>query len=329
MALLRGGRDPRRPEGAARSSIGGVGGRASGLRGERVRSLRAFAASVGDGAGLALEGFSLLARERRLWPLAGVPVALSLLAVGVALAGVIGWAGELYALSSGWLPWPRAERWFEWLWVGPARALLELLGAGLFLALAAGCLVLAWLLASLLAAPFHDALAQRVELLVAGAVPEVPAGLLAAARGSGRAMAEELRRLSFFLAVALPLGLVGLVVPGAQLLTGPALALFTLLFLPLDYASYALDRRRLSFRAKRRWILGHVPVMLGFGGAACLAALAPGVNLVAMPALVVGGTLVALRHPPEAPPTRAPARAPAGPGVSAPAGRGGRGRDWT
>jgi uncharacterized protein involved in cysteine biosynthesis len=237
-----------------------------------------------------------------------VPVALSLLAVGIALIAVIGYAGELHALASGWLPRPLAERWFEWLWIGPARALLGLLGIALFLALAGGCLVLAYLLASVLAAPFHDALARRVEELVAGATPAAPAGLLATVREGGRALREELRRLAFFAAVALPLVLAGLAIPGAQLLTGPALVLFTLLFLPLDYASYALDRRRLSFREKRQWVLAHAPTLLGFGAAAFLACLAPGLNLFAMPALVVGGTLLPLRHPPEATQSRPPVR---------------------
>jgi CysZ protein len=232
---------------------------------------------VGGGAGLALEGASLLMRERRLWPLASVPAALSLLAVGLALAGVVAFAGELSALASGWLPRPAAKHWTEWLWIGPARGLLGLVGLALFLALAAACVVAAWLLAT-------DAASA--------------AGLLETLREGGRALREELRRLGFFLAVGLPLGLVGLAIPGAQLATGPALALFTLLFLPLEYASYALDRRRLSFAEKRRWILEHAPTMIGFGAAALLACLAPGLNLLAMPALVVGGTLLCLRHPP-------------------------------
>ncbi len=262
-------------------------------------SLREFAASLGRGAGLALEGVSLLGSERRLWALASVPALLSLLAVGLALAGVVTFAGELHGLASGWLPRPAAAGWVEWIWIGPARALLGLLGLVLFLALAGGCLVAAFLLAGLLASPFHDALARRVEALVAGEVPDAAgAGLLATLREGGRALREELRRLGFFLGVALPLGLAGLAIPGAQLVTGPALVLFTLLFLPLEYASYALDRRRLSFREKRRWILEHAPTMLGFGAAAFLACLLPGLNLLAMPALVVGGTLLALRHPP-------------------------------
>jgi uncharacterized protein involved in cysteine biosynthesis len=77
------------------------------------------------------------------------------------------------------------------------------------------------------------------------------------------------------------------------------MVIVTLLFLPLDYASYTLDRRRVRFRDKRRWILGHGPAMLGFGAGAFLTLLVPGLNFLAMPGLVVSGTLLALRYPPE------------------------------
>ena len=113
-------------------------------------------------------------------------------------------------------------------------------------------------------------------------------------------MREELRRLVFFLGVWLLLAILGVLVPGGQVVAPPLMTLFTLFFLPLDYASYTLDRRRLSFRQKRQWLLGHAGSMLGFGLAAFLVCAIPVLNLLAMPVLVVSGTLLALRHAPEA-----------------------------
>ena len=72
-------------------------------------------------------------------------------------------------------------------------------------------------------------------------------------------------------------------------------------FLPLDYASYALDRRRLSCREKRLWLMANKPAVVGFGVAAFLTCLVPGLNFVAMPLLVAGGTLLAVRHAPDRP----------------------------
>ena len=51
-----------------------------------------------------------------------------------------------------------------------------------------------------------------------------------------------------------------------HLVTAPAILAFTIFFLPLDYASYTLDRRRLGFRDKRRWLLANKGATVGFGG---------------------------------------------------------------
>jgi len=115
-------------------------------------------------------------------------------------------------------------------------------------------------------------------------------------RDGGELSAEE---IAFFVAVVGPLTLIGFAVPGAQLVCGPAVFAFTVFFLPLDYSSYTLDRRHIAFRERRRWIVSRAPLMAGFGLAAFLACAVPVLNLLAMPLLVVAGTLLALRHQPE------------------------------
>jgi uncharacterized protein involved in cysteine biosynthesis len=196
---------------------------------------------------------------------------------------------------TAWMPVLAPTSWLSWLWIAPARLGLALFGGVLFLAAAGLCLVAAYLTASLLAAPFHDALAARVERLLAGREPEPhasgPAGLV---RDAARALFEELRRLLFFAALALPLAGLGALVPAAQIATAPALLLLTLFFLPLDYASYCFDRRRLRFADKRRFLMTRAPRTLGFGAAAFLACAVPGASWLAMPVLVVAGTLFAL-----------------------------------
>ena len=240
----------------------------------------------------------LLLRERRLWAPALVPLLLSFGAFAAAGAAVVAYAAPLHLWLTGWMPTLIATGWLSWLWVPPARLGLALLGAVLFLAAAALCLIAAFAVANLLASPFHDALAAGVERLVTGREPASsesrPGALL---RDAARALREELRRMLFFASFVIPIGALGWLVPPAQILTAPALFVFTLFFLPLDYASYCLDRHRYSFAEKRRWLLAHAPASLGFGVAALLACLIPGLNLVAMPLLVVGGTLLVLREP--------------------------------
>lgn len=251
-----------------------------------------------SGFALPLEGLGLLRRERSLWAFAALPFAISTVALLAAGGAVIVFAGDLHGLVAGWLPELHADDAWQWIWVGPGRAVLWAFGSLLFALSALAVMLAALLLASLLAAPFHEALSRRVELVVEGRVDEVEEpGVWPVVREGGRAVLEEGRRLAFFLALWGTVALLGVVVPGGQVLAPPLLALLTLLFLPLDYASYVLDRRRLSFREKRAWLFGHAHAMLGFGAAAAVLIAIPGVNLLAMPVLVVAGTLLALRHP--------------------------------
>jgi uncharacterized protein involved in cysteine biosynthesis len=246
--------------------------------------------------GLPLAGLRLLLRERRLWPLAALPVLLSAVAVVGAAAAVAAWAGEIHAFTSSLFPSVEAGAWYAWLWVGPLLALFFVLDVLLFAVVTALALAAAFVLASLLASPFHDALSRRVEEIVTGRVEELhEPGVRGVLRQGGRALREEARRLAYFAAVWLALGALGVLVPGGQLVAGPALALFALLFLSLDYASYTLDRRGVRFAEKRRWLRRHFARALGFGGSALLLCAIPGLNLLALPVLVVAGTLLALQ----------------------------------
>lgn len=248
---------------------------------------------------LPVEAARLLWRERSLWGPAAVPFAISAVLLVGALAAVVRYAASLYAFVGSWIPEVAVEGVLEWLWMGPLLVLGHAAAALLFLLVAVAILVGAYLVASLVAAPFHEILSRRVEALVAGRVEEAEGSWREVLRDAARSVREELRRLTFFLAVQGALAAIGFLVPGAGLLTAPAMVLVTLVFLPLDYASYLLDRRRvLDFRAKRRWALDHAAAMLGYGSAAFVLCLVPGLNLAAMPVLVVGGTLLALRHPP-------------------------------
>jgi uncharacterized protein involved in cysteine biosynthesis len=259
---------------------------------------RVLARGASSGAALHLESLRLLLRERSLWPLAAVPFALSVLALLLALAAIVHWAGPLHAATSGWLPRPEATSWYAWLWAGPLLLLSWLVGTALFLAVCGAALFGAWLLASVLAAPFLDALSRRVEAIVTGRIEEAGApGLAAALRDGLRSVREELRRLVFFLGVQGLIAGFGILVPGGQALAPLLMFGFTALFLPLEYAGFALDRRRASFAERRRWVLAHRAAMLGFGATAFATFFVPGLNFAALPLLVVSGTLLALRAP--------------------------------
>ena len=174
-----------------------------------------------------------------------------------------------------------------------------LLGWALFVAAAALAAAVSFLLANVVAAPFLDALSRRVEEVVAGRAPEGEGSGLAAIWREGRfAVASELQRALWFGGITLALLLAGVVIPGGQVVVPPLLVAFTVLTLPLQYAGYALDRRHVPFARRRQWIAARWPRMAGFGGAAFLTFVVPGVNFLMVPALVVAGTLLVLRDPP-------------------------------
>ena len=227
---------------------------------------------VGDlreGMLLFAEGAGFLRRQPRLWPLASLPVLLALLFVGGTVWSFWQRLDWIHGTIAGWLPALEAGAWWSWTWVGPGLALFWLIG-WLAVVVAFGvALVAGLLLANLVAAPFLDQLSQRVEQLATGRAGAGASGLSGLAVETLRSFGAELQRLGFLGGIWILLSLAGVVVPGAQLITGPLLVAVTVLFLPLDYCGFAF-----------------------------LACFVPGLNLLIWPAMVTAGTLLVLRRNP-------------------------------
>lgn len=250
------------------------------------------------GVGLLSEGIGLIRRERRLWPLAVVPVLFAALLVAVAVS--LFWV-RLDTIHEAWasvLPILEATQWWTWIWIGPGQLLFWVIGWLGVLAAFALSVLAALLTANLLSAPFLDRLSVRVEALEGNAERQSSQGFGNLISETLRSFAAEFQRLIFLLVVWGSLSLIGFVIPGAHLVTGPMLVAATVLLLPLDYAGFALDRRGIPFRARRRWLRENLPAMTGFGGVAFFACLVPGLNLLVMPVLVTAGTLLVMRTMP-------------------------------
>ena len=250
------------------------------------------------GLGLLGEGARFIRGERRLWPLAIVPVLFA--TVLVTIAASLFWT-RLDTIYQAWvsvLPVLEVTDWWTWIWVGPGRLLLWLVGwLGVLLVFALS-LIAALLLANLLSAPFLDQLSVRVEAIANGDRSGQSQGFGDLIGETLKSFVAELQRLIFLIVVWGSLSLIGFVIPGAHLVTGPLLIAATVLLLPLDYAGFALDRRGIPFRARRQWLRENLPTMTGFGGVAFLACLVPGLNLLILPALVTAGTLLVMRTTP-------------------------------
>lgn len=233
----------------------------------------------------------LLWRERSLWGWCALPFALNVSLFGAAIWTFAAFGYEpLVAALQGLLAIADPSAWYQWLWVGP---LLALAWAVRWLVIALAALLLYLLftaVGAVIASPFLDVLSQKVERLRTG-------GLVGSSTSALRVVVEDAKRTAFLLAGWLALLLLGLV-PGLQLIAAAALFVFSALFLSLDYTAYTLDRRGVSFRARRAWVWQHKWPLLGFGTAALATLFVPGVNFLALPVLVTAGTLLALELEP-------------------------------
>jgi CysZ protein len=252
-----------------------------------------FAIEGARGFRLAWQGVRFLGQHRTLWKWAALPVLVNMVVFAAAFALFLLFYPDLYSLATGFLSLDPPAHWYAWLWVAPLRLLAWIIG----ILLLATALVLLYftflLLGTVIAAPFLDVLAQRVEALHTGRLPEEPTTLRSTLRFAGLSMLDELWKLAFFLAVQialLGLGLLPLLTPIIPLVA----TLFTMLFLPLEYAGFAMDHRHLRFPQRRALIWQHRWLMLGFGAAAFLILLVPLLNFLCLPVLVVGGTLLFL-----------------------------------
>lgn len=267
-----------------------------------VRSIQVLdegkVAGFQKGLGLHREAIRFLWNNRSLWPLAAVPALLSLLSfAGVGLV-LLSYGEPLGALTSSWLPILEVADWYQWIWIGPAKFILWLVSGLLFLLAVALLFLMGFLIANILAAPFLDLLSARVEKLVKGKGEEVPEGFWGFVKELTRTVLEELRRTGVFLLLQSCVLLLGLI-PVLQILAVPIAIGIAVLFLTLDMASYALDRRKFSFAEKRQWLSANRYSVMGFGSLAMFACAVPGVNWFVMPWFVTGGTLFVLRSCPD------------------------------
>ncbi|MCA9509498.1 MAG: EI24 domain-containing protein [Myxococcales bacterium] len=251
------------------------------------------------GAALVPRALRLLRARSELWAPAAVPALVTAVLVGFAIAVVAANAGGWSAAVARALPSPVAESAWQWLWVGPVVAALWLARQLLVAVLAAAALVAAMLAAALLTSPVLDVLSQRVERALTGAAAgddeAFDAGRLA--RDALRSLGHEARRLAFFAAVWLAITAGGFVVPFGPALAPIALAAFAVAYLPLEYAGFALDRRRVAFGARRAWLRAERARTLGFGAAAFAIGAVPGLNFALLPVLVAAGTLLVVERP--------------------------------
>lgn len=236
------------------------------------------------GFSLPLQAVRVFLRRPKLLLWAIVPALINLVLFVAAVVLLVKTGSWL--LSSVWAR-PEIAAWFDWVFLG--------LWWVLFAVMSAAVVVLSYFLVlmvgSLIASPFNDVLSQRVEQALTGQV--VGAG------GSGvmdwlGSVVGAIRTAVPYLLVIVPLFGLNLIPGLGSLLYAVLAAVCTAFFLVLDYAGSPLDRRSMSFRGKVGLILANKDFSGGFGAGAWLLMFVPVLNLVAMPVLVVAGTIAGL-----------------------------------
>jgi len=147
---------------------------------------------------------------------------------------------------------------------------------------------------SALAAPFNEMISKKTEELVSGVTAESPFSLAALFKDTGRALAHSFKLLGLY--VALLVGaLVLLLIPGIGALLYAVMGVVTsALLFAFEYFGYSMDRRRFSWQEKMKLFRSKPQSVLGFGLGVVVLGYVPVVNVLFIPASVIGGTLLFL-----------------------------------
>lgn len=216
----------------------------------------------------------------------GVPIVLVLLALVALVHSVY----THHEAATAWLwPEPLGEDW----WATSLRVLhgfAELLVGTLMLLVG---YVLVTILGALVAAPFNDALSERVEALYTGR-PGPAFSFRTLLRDLLRTIRLEALKILLYVGVMLPLFLFGFILPVLGPVQTAAGFLFTTGYFALDYMDWPASREGLGVRARLAFVRDHLGPALGFGTGVWLFLFVPVVNLLLMPAAVAGGTMMYL-----------------------------------
>lgn len=202
-----------------------------------------------------------------------VPLLLNAVIFAAATWWLFGVLGDMHQAIVDWL-----TDWLDWLvWL-------------LWLFALAAALIVVWstftMAANIIGSPFNGLLAERVQRTTR---PDVVFPELSLATEVIRAPLAELSKLGYFALLAIPVLLIA-VLPLVNIVAPFAWAVYGSWLLAVEYCDYPLSNLGTRLREQRRILRRQRWLALGFGAGVMTMTLIPGLNLVAMPAAVIGAS---------------------------------------
>lgn len=145
------------------------------------------------------------------------------------------------------------------------------------------------IVANLIAAPFNGFLAEKVEKRLRGDVIQ-DEGWQAVLALVPRAIGRELAKLAYYLPRLLFL-LVLSFIPVINIVAPLLWILFGAWMMAIQYCDYPMDNNKVSFKNMKNMLKADRLTSLGFGGLIQVGMMVPILNLILMPAAVVGATI--------------------------------------
>lgn len=230
--------------------------------------------SIVNGVGYFTQGLQLLTHKQlRLFLI--IPVLINTLVFFGVTALFFQQFDYLLATLTSWLP-----SWLEIL------AWIVAIVAGILVVIIYGYSFSA--ITNIFAAPFYGVLAEKTEAIITGqTIPSEPWSQLIP-----RTLGRELRKLWYFIWRSLLVLLLSFIP-----VVGPIIVLIWGAWsMAIQYSDYPADNHQTPFPHLRVLLRRQFWSTMGFGGAVILGMMIPIVNIIVMPAAVIGGTVFWVRE---------------------------------
>lgn len=145
------------------------------------------------------------------------------------------------------------------------------------------------IVANIIAAPFNGFLSEKVEKRLRGDVI-TDEGWQAVLALIPRAIGRELSKLAYYLPRVLFLLVISFI-PVINLISPLLWLLFGAWMMAIQYCDYPMDNNKVSFKNMKLMLKSDRLTSVGFGGLIQLGMMVPVLNLILMPAAVVGATI--------------------------------------